>query len=70
MELYKWSKKDLLYMRDNGYKIIDCKDEDEVASIRKVLKENKRCAQAGIYYKDDVKKYFVVTKEREVPSGK
>lgn len=64
MELAKWNEKDLIYMRDLGYKIVDCKDEDEVFEIKKVLKDNKRCAQAGKYIKDGVTKYFVVTKER------
>lgn len=63
--LPKWKDTDLLIMQDDGYKICPCKDEDEALEVKKVLKENTKCAQAGyILDKEGNKKYFVITRDR------
>lgn len=66
--LPKWKTKDLLDMKQEGYKAYPAKDEQEALEVKQTLRENKRCAQAGYFHKDDntsnPKKYFVVTKHR------
>lgn len=66
MSLPKWSKNDLLSMKDSGYKIIKCDSELEAEDIKHTLRINRRCAQSGrIVDKDNNSVFFVVTKERE-----
>lgn len=65
MALPKWTKKDLQEMDKLGYKIVVCEDEAETLEVKKVLKMNKRCAQAGrIINKEGKEIFFVCTKER------
>lgn len=66
MALPKWNKKDLEWMSNDGYKIVPCKDEEEALEVKRVLKVNNRCAQAGRYITESGKeKYFVCTRERK-----
>lgn len=63
-KLYKWSSKELL--KFNDYKICECSSEDEAIQVKKLLKENGRCAQAGYHLSNDGKvRYFVITKEKK-----
>lgn len=66
--LPRWKKDEIKSMDAEGYKIYRAKDEEEALEVKQALKENKRCAQAGYYQKDDnkdnPKEYFVVTKHR------
>lgn len=65
MRIPKWSKRDLKIMDEQGYKVVPCKNAEEVEEVYKVLKENKRCAQVGyIVNRENVDVYFVITKER------
>ena len=64
MALPKWSKDELIDYGNRGYKICPCKSEEEANEIKAVLKENKRCAQAGRTFKDNKESFFVLTKER------
>lgn len=68
MSLYRYSKKELLEYGQKGYKIYIAKDEDEAISVRKLLREDNRCAIAGIYKKekDNSLVYFVISKMKEV----
>lgn len=65
MKIPKWSKRDLTIMGAQGYKVVPCKDAEEVESVYTTLKENKRCAQVGhIVNRDNEVVFFVITKER------
>ena len=65
MALPKWTKKDLQEMDALGYKVVVCEDEKEALEVKQVLKQNKRCAQAGrIFNKEGKEIFFVCTKER------
>lgn len=65
MALPKWNKKDLLYMRDAGYKIIHCDDEQSALRTKNNLSMDKKCAQAGRIINQEGKEiFFVCTKDR------
>lgn len=74
MEILRWSDRDLMIMKERGYKVCPCKDAEEVEAVYEVLKANKRCAQVGYRLsKDNQSMFFVLTKERTtggVRSGK
>lgn len=59
----RYSKKELIAYRDKGYKVCPCKDAEEAMEVKQVLKANNRRAVVGNYKKDDMIKYFVLTKE-------
>lgn len=60
MTISNWTKKDLLEMKDKGYKIVSCENEEQLNLYLNCLKENKKCARVGRY--DN--KLFILTKER------
>lgn len=65
MRIPKWSKRDLKIMDAHGYKVVPCKDAEEVEGVYNYLKKNKKCAQVGyIVNRENVDVYFVITKER------
>ena len=65
MALQRWNKKGLIWMGEQGYKVVPCKNEQEVSEIKNILKANKRCAQTGwIMNKENKVIYFVLTKQR------
>lgn len=47
MALYKWTKNSLQSMGKEGYNIVPCKSEEEAEKVKAILKEQKKCAQAG-----------------------
>lgn len=70
MSLPKWKDTDLLLMQEDGYKICPCDSEEQALEYKNVLKENKRCVQAGYYLgKENKPVYFVVTRERRLPNA-
>lgn len=65
MKIPKWSKRDLIVMRDKGYQVVPCSDEEDAMAVFTVLKENKRCAQLGyILDSENGAVYFVCTKKK------
>lgn len=71
MVLKKYSKKELKKFDEQGYMIVPCKDEGEALEVKMVLKDNKRCAQAGyIVNKENKDIYFVLTKKPSVKRGR
>lgn len=66
MAIPKWSEKDLMWAKDEGFKIIKCSSEEEVEEIKHTLKMNKRCVRSGrIVNKENQDVFFVLTKERK-----
>lgn len=69
MGLAKWNKKDLIYMRDEGYKIVPCEDESEAIRLKEVLQLDKKCAQAGKVINQEGKEIFFVCTKNRVKRG-
>lgn len=64
--LPKWTKKDLIFMQEDGYSIIPIETPEEALQLKNDLKYKSKCAQAG-YVTNQYGKHicFVVTRDRK-----
>lgn len=65
VSLVRWTKKDLIFMQEDGYSIVPVETPEETLKLKNYLKSKSKCAQAGYVTNQDRKHIcFVVTRDR------